>query len=65
MTEILDATLESGAAYIAFAIVVCVGYALLLVGILFAALIALHCWRWLTVHTWGHLIVSLQRKALR
>lgn len=64
-TVMLVDALNDGAATVLFGFIVCVGYALLLMGVLWALLAVRAVWRWLTRHTWRDAIVTLARKALQ
>jgi hypothetical protein len=57
--------IESAGADLLFGLIVLVSFGLVLLGLMFFLLAVRGMWRWLTRHTWGDVVASAGRKALK
>jgi hypothetical protein len=64
MQMIYDA-FESAWGYVIFCFAISWLYAMLLTAALFGGLLLREIWQWLTVHSFSHVVVLLERRALR
>jgi len=63
--EQLQAAIESAGADFAFGILVLISFGMVILGVMFFLLAVRGAWRWLTRHTWGDVVASAGRKALK
>lgn len=63
--QMFSDAMDCGGTYVAFCVLVMVGYCIALLAVLFGLLAVRGIWRWLARHTWASVILSAQRKALR
>lgn len=61
----LGDAIDGAGTYMAFSLIVLSFYGIGLIILLFCLLAIRAAWRWLMFHTWGDVILSAQRKALR
>ena len=65
MIEIIDAAAENAWGYVLFISIVLVGYGVLLLALLFTGLAVRAAWRWLATHSWRHVVLLLEGRALK
>ena len=63
--QMMDAAAASLAADLVVGLIVIISFGLLLLGLLFFLLVVRGTWRFLVRRTWGDVIASSERKALR
>jgi hypothetical protein len=63
--EMAIEALQDGAANIFFGAIVLFSFALMILAAMFFLLAVRGCWRWMVGHTWGDVVASTARKALK